>query len=194
MDRLTLDRRAVVRAFLQGRGDAAVVTGLGSPTYDVAAVSPSERNFYLWGAMGGAVMTGLGLSLAQPDLDVIVVTGDGEALMGLGALATVAARRPANLAVLVLDNEHYGETGLQPSHAAMGVDLAAVARGCGIEAAETVAEAEVAALAPAIARFHRRGAPRLANVKVAPAAAPRVMPTRDAVENKLSFRRAIGVG
>src|SRR3989338_3295533 len=91
----TLDRREAVAALLAGRGDALVVTGLGSPTWDVAATSESPLNFYLWGAMGGAAMVGLGLALAQPSRRVIVITGDGELLMGLGRLAPVAAARPA---------------------------------------------------------------------------------------------------
>ncbi|WP_436784627.1 thiamine pyrophosphate-dependent enzyme, partial [Streptomyces sp. URMC 126] len=90
---------------LRDRGDLLVVTGLGSPTYDVAAAGDHPRNFYLWGAMGGAAMVGLGLALAQPTTPVLVVTGDGEMLMGLGGLATIAAKNPPNLSVAVLDNE-----------------------------------------------------------------------------------------
>ena len=186
-----LDRRHVVGELLKNRGDAAVVTGLGSPTYDVAAVSPGERNYYLWGAMGGAVMTGLGLALAQPGLRVIVITGDGEALMGMGSLATVGTINPPNLSIVVLDNEHYGETGMQQSHLGMGVDLCAVAAACGLaQARRVITEDELQAAA---AEFHETGVTRFVLAKVDPQSAPRVMPTRDAVENKLSFRRALGV-
>jgi thiamine pyrophosphate-dependent acetolactate synthase large subunit-like protein len=140
--------------------------------------------------MGGAAMTGFGLALAQPELHVIVITGDGEALMGMGALATIGARRPANLSIVVLDNEHYGETGMQPSHLGMGVDLSAVARACGIDRSSlVVTDAELQAAA---ASFHRCDATQLLQVKVDPGMPPRVMPTRDAVDNKISFRRAIG--
>ena len=90
-----------------------------------------RRNFYLWGAMGGAAMIGLGLALAQPDKRVAVITGDGEMLMGLGALATIGIQKPANLAVIVFDNGVYGETGMQPSHTQSGVDLVGVAAACG---------------------------------------------------------------
>jgi thiamine pyrophosphate-dependent acetolactate synthase large subunit-like protein len=84
-----LERRAALAALLRERGDLLVVSGLGSPTYDVAAAGDHPRNFYLWGAMGGAAMIGLGLALAQPALPVLVITGDGEQLMGMGALATI---------------------------------------------------------------------------------------------------------
>src|SRR6185295_14568952 len=102
-------------------------------TWDLAAAGDDDRNFYLWGAMGGAVMIGLGLALAKPKLKVAVITGDGEMLMGLGSLATVGVQRPQNLSIVVFDNGLYGETGMQASHTQSGVDLVAVARGCGIE-------------------------------------------------------------
>ena len=106
--------------------------GLGSTTYDLAAAGDDPRNFYLWGAMGGAAMIGLGLALAQPQRRVAVITGDGEMLMGMGALATIGIQQPANLAVVVFDNGVYGETGMQPSHTQSGVDLIGVAAACGI--------------------------------------------------------------
>src|SRR3982750_1491669 len=127
-----LGRRAVVSALLAGRKDALVVGGLGASTYDIAAAGDHDRNFYLWGAMGGAVMIGLGLALAQPKLPVVVITGDGEMLMGMGSLATVGLQKPANLTVVVLDNESYGETGGQMSHTASAADLVGVAKACGI--------------------------------------------------------------
>mgnify|MGYP001804319248 CR=1 FL=1 len=134
-------------------------------------------------------MSGTFIPGAQRDLHVIVITGDGEAMMGVGSFATVASKQPPNLSVLVLDNEHYGETGMQPAHTGLGADLAAMAQGAGIADAVTVRdEAELAAL---VARFHDLGAPKVAVAKVGAEAPPRVMPTRDAVENKLSFRAAV---
>ena len=127
-----LERRAAMATLLEGRGDdLLVVPGLGSTTYDLAAAGDDDRNFYLWGAMGGAAMIGLGLALAQPDKRVAVITGDGEMLMGMGALATIGIQRPRNLAVIVFDNGVYGETGMQPSHTQSGVDLVGVAAACG---------------------------------------------------------------
>src|SRR6185312_11177070 len=127
-----LDRRAAMSALMKDRGDLLVVPGLGSTTWDLAAAGDDPRNFYLWGAMGGAAMVGLGLALAQTSRRVAVITGDGEMLMGLGSLATIGIQRPPNLAVIVFDNGVYGETGMQPSHTQSGVDLMAVAAGCGI--------------------------------------------------------------
>src|SRR5690348_14651788 len=133
-----LDRRAAIRTLLRGapggRGDMLVVTGLGSTTYDAASVGDDERNFYLWGAMGGACMIGLGLAIARPDRQVLVVTGDGEILMGLGALATIGVQRPPNLVIAVFDNGRYAETGMQPTHTDTAVSLTGVARSCGIPA------------------------------------------------------------
>src|SRR6266851_4147477 len=136
-----LDRRAAIRTLLDRRGDLLLVTGLGSTTYDAAAVGDDERNFYLWGAMGAAAMIGLGLAIARPERRVLVVTGDGEMLMGLGALATIGVERPPNLAIVVFDNGHYGETGMQASHTDGGVSLVGVARACGIEVVFDIADA-----------------------------------------------------
>ena len=133
-----LERRSVVASLLAERKDAIVVGGLGASTYDIAAAGDHDRNFYLWGAMGGAVMIGLGLALAQPKLPVVVITGDGEMLMGIGSLATVGLQKPGNLTIVVLDNECYGETGGQASHTAAAVDLVGVARACGIAEARAI--------------------------------------------------------
>jgi thiamine pyrophosphate-dependent acetolactate synthase large subunit-like protein len=187
-----LDRRIAIATLLAGRSERlCIVTGLGSTTYDVASVKDDDRNFYLWGAMGGAALVGLGLALARPDLRTAVITGDGEMLMGLGGLATVGVQRPANLAIVVFDNGVYGETGMQASHTKGGVDLAAAARACGIELALDVRdEDELRRLAGLLQTFDRT---LFARVRINPEEPPRVLPTRDGVELKLRFRRAIGV-
>src|SRR5450830_243470 len=118
-----LDRRKAAAEILKQRGDALVVAGLGAPCWDVVAVGDNPLNFYTWGAMGSAAMIGLGLALAQPKRRVLVITGDGEMLMGMGSLATIGIQRPGNLAIVVFDNGVYGETGMQPSHTQGGVDL-----------------------------------------------------------------------
>ncbi len=185
----TLDRRAVVARLLADPGDLLVVSGLGSATYDVGAAGDRALNFYLWGAMGGAAMIGLGLALAQPRRHVLVLTGDGEALMGLGALATLAAARAPNLAVAVLDNARFGETGSQRSHTGHGTDLAAVAAACGWEQTATARDADaVAALRPRL-----RSEPLFAVLKISPAEVPRHLPPRDGAYLTDRFRRALGV-
>src|SRR2546421_10487521 len=122
----TLQRREAVKTLLADRKDLLVVTGLGSASYDVFDAGEHPGNFYLWGAMGGAGMVGLGLALAQPKRPVAVITGDGEQLMGIGSLLTSAAKRPANLSIIVLDNAHFGETGMQMSHTGLGAKLALI--------------------------------------------------------------------
>src|SRR6266700_2842866 len=128
----SLDRREAVKALLVDRGDLLVVTGLGSSSYDVFDAGEHPGNFYLWGAMGGAAMVGLGLALAQPKRPVAVITGDGEQLMGIGSLLTIAAKQPGNLTIVVLDNGHFGETGMQVSHTGLGAQLDAIALAAGI--------------------------------------------------------------
>jgi thiamine pyrophosphate-dependent acetolactate synthase large subunit-like protein len=186
-----LDRRAAIRALLAERGDLLVVTGLGSTTYDAASVADDERNFYLWGAMGGAAMVGLGLAIARPERPVLVVTGDGDMLMGLGALATVGVQSPANLAIAVFDNGRYAETGMQPSHTDRAVDLVGVARSCGIEAAFDIADE--AALADFAQRVQRLEGTLFGRVAIHADEPPRILPPRDGVLLKNRFRRASGV-
>jgi thiamine pyrophosphate-dependent acetolactate synthase large subunit-like protein len=186
-----LDRRAAIAALLARRRDLLLVTGLGSTSWDAASLGDDDRNFYLWGAMGAAATVGLGLALAQPRRRVLVVTGDGEMLMGLGALATIAAMRPANLAIAVFDNGRYGETGMQESHTAAGVALAGIARACGFAEVFDIAAAE--ALEAFARRLHDPGGPLFARVAIAANEAPRVLPPRDGALLKRRFRRALGI-
>ncbi len=173
-----LDRRQVVAALVADRRDAVAIGGLGASTNDMTAAGDHARNFYLWGGMGGAVMIGLGLALAQPKLPVVVITGDGEMLMGMGSLATVGLQKPGNLSIVVLDNECYGETGGQMSHTAATADLVGVAKACGIADARAISTmAEVEAFAKGIQNVS--AGPRFANVKIDSPNLERVLPTRD---------------
>jgi thiamine pyrophosphate-dependent acetolactate synthase large subunit-like protein len=185
-----LERRAFVRDLLARCPEALVVTGLGSPSWDAFAAGDRDRTFYLWGAMGGAAAMGLGLALAQPQRSVLVLTGDGEQLMGLGVLATIAAQRPANLTVAVLDNGHYGETGMQRSHTSLGTDLVAVARGCGFIHAQAIDSFDAL---PALAeRIRACDGCSLVQVRVAAQDLPRALPPRDGAYLKNRFRAALG--
>jgi thiamine pyrophosphate-dependent acetolactate synthase large subunit-like protein len=184
-----LMRREVVAQILAERGDALLVTGLGSPTYDCAAAGDSPLNFYLWGAMGSAVTVGLGLALAQPQRRVLVITGDGELLMGLGALATVGVKQPGNLAIAVIDNERYGETGGQRTHTSAGVDLAAIARAAGFGQTATVRQETE--LKSAIPMLIMAKGPILVVLKVSTAKDPLVLPSWDGHLQKSRFRQAL---
>jgi thiamine pyrophosphate-dependent acetolactate synthase large subunit-like protein len=186
-----LDRRSVVGSLLADRKDAIAVGGLGASTYDIAAAGDHDRNFYLWGAMGGAVMIGLGIALAQPKTPVIVITGDGEMLMGIGSLATVGLQKPANLTIVVLDNEAYGETGGQASHTAGVADLVGIARSCGIANSQAMTTmAEVEAFAPDLQDVS--AGPRFASVKIDGANLERVLSSRDGTFIVNRIRGALG--
>lgn len=187
----TLERRPAIERLLQARRDTIVVSGLGSTTYDVAAAGDHDRNFYLWGAMGGAAMIGLGLALAQPHCPVLVVTGDGEMLMGMGAFATIGRQKPENLSIVVVDNELYGETGAQETHTATGADLAAIARACGIENAFVVTDA--AGVDELAARVHTAGkGPLVAVLKVTRSETRKTLAVRDGAYVKGRMRLALG--
>lgn len=187
-----LDRRAVAARLVRDRGQMIVVSSLGAPTYDLAAAGDHERNFYLWGGMGGACDVGLGLALAQPDLPILVLSGDGEVLMGMGAFATIALQKPRNLSIVILDNQLYGETGAQLSHTASVADLARIAQGCGIaETSVATTEADIDLLA---ARVNRIGdGPMVAVVKIDGAEQPRHLPSRDGAWLKARLRGALGL-
>jgi thiamine pyrophosphate-dependent acetolactate synthase large subunit-like protein len=172
-----IDRRDLARVLLEDRGGMLVVAGLGAPAWDITAVGDGPQNFPLWGGMGGAAMIGLGLALAQPDRQVLVLTGDGEMLMGIGSLATVAHQAPKNLAIVVQDNEHYGETGMQETATRHGTDLVKMAEGAGIKRTMLATEpGQVAALKAAV---HAKEGPFFAVVKIDPASKPLVLPPRE---------------
>ncbi len=184
-----LHRRSVVKTILSNRNDLLVVAGLGSTSWDITAAGDSPLSFPVWGAMGQAAMIGLGLALARPERRVLVVTGDGEMLMGLGALATIGVQRPANLTVVVIDNERYGETGMQATHTAHGVDLAAAAKACGFRDSRRISnENEIESLHSMI---HKRKGPSFAQVKVLAEKLPLVLPPHDGQLLKARFRRAL---
>ena len=175
---MTAHRRVVVKRLLENRGDMLVVAGLGSTAWDITAAGDSPLSFPMWGAMGQAAMMGLGLALAQPQRRVLVITGDGEMLMGLGSLATIGVQQPANLGIVVIDNERYGETGMQTTHTASGVDLAGVAEACGLKVSPWD-------------RIRDAAGPAFAVAKVAAEKIPLVLPPREGALLKARFRRAL---
>ena len=186
---MKLHRRDVVKKLLEKRGSLLVVAGLGSTSWDITAAGDHPLSFPTWGAMGQAAMMGLGLALAQPKRRVLVITGDGEMLMGLGALATVAVKRPHNFALVVIDNEHYGETGMQRSHTGAGVDLAGIALGCGFRWTATVRRAgELEEVVPIL---HTAEGPIVVVLKVSSDRDPLVLPPWDGALLKSRFRQAL---
>jgi thiamine pyrophosphate-dependent acetolactate synthase large subunit-like protein len=189
MDTVMLDRREFVRELLRDRGDLLVVSGLGSATYDAAAAGDHPLNFYLWGAMGGTAMIGLGLALARPDRRVAVITGDGDFLMGLGSLATIGVKQPNNLAIVVLDNAHYGETGMQASATQSGIDPVAAALACRFQHARQVSRIEEAADVRKL--LHSGEGPLLVNARIKSEGTSRVLPLRDGHAIKQRFIAAL---
>jgi thiamine pyrophosphate-dependent acetolactate synthase large subunit-like protein len=185
----TLHRRDVVNLLLKDRKGLLVVAGLGSTAWDITAAGDHDLSFPLWGAMGQAAMIGLGLALAQPKRRVLVLTGDGEMLMGIGSLATIGVQKPANLTIVMIDNGRYGETGMQATHTASGVDVAAVAK------ASIFRNAMVAKRAADLQKvrkliYQARG-PNFATVKVIAEKIPLVLPPREGALLKARFRRAL---
>ena len=184
-----LDRRELARAILADRGDMVVIAGLGAPAWDITAVGDCAENLPLWGGMGGAAMIGLGLALAQPRRKVLVITGDGEMLMGIGALVTIAVQAPNNLSIVVQDNEHYGETGMQETATKHGVDLVAMARGAGFKHTMFVTKPEeVPALRSAI---HAGQGPLFAVAKIDETSKKLVLPPREGAFLQARMREAI---
>ena len=186
----SLNRREAVSTLLADRKGLLVVSGLGSASYDVMAAGDHDHNYYLWGAMGSAAMVGLGLAKARPDRSVLVVTGDGEMLMGFGALATIALQQPANLTIAVLDNGHFGETGMQASHAGRGIDLDRVAATCGFS--WTAEIRDMAGVEDLRSRLDGREGTKFATLKIKADNPQRVLPPRDGSFIKNRFRAALG--
>jgi thiamine pyrophosphate-dependent acetolactate synthase large subunit-like protein len=186
----TINRRDFVAQLVQACPDALIVAGLGTSTYDLYAAGDRPHNFYLWGAMGGAAGIGLGLALAQPEKSVVVLTGDGEQLMGLGTLATIGAQQPKNLTVVVLDNGHFGETGMQHSHTSLGTDLVAVSQACSIGAQRITHKEDLACVASTINQPTQTS---LFQVMVKADDMPRALPSRDGVHIKNRFRATLGL-
>jgi thiamine pyrophosphate-dependent acetolactate synthase large subunit-like protein len=186
-----LSRREAVKALLADRGELLVITGLGSSSYDVFDAGEHSGNFYLWGAMGGAAMVGLGLALAQPKRPVAVITGDGEQLMGIGSVLTIGARRVGNLTVVVLDNGQFGETGMQTSHSGLGARLDVIATGAGLRSVTEISDMKgLADFRPRLQDIN--DGPRFARIHIATGHVERALPPRDGAFLKNRFRQHLG--
>jgi len=188
-DSYPLRRREVVKKITRANDDVLVIAGLGSTAWDITSAGDRDLNFPLWGAMGGAISMGLGLALAQPERRVVVITGDGETLMGMGSFATVSMQAPRNLSICTFDNERYGETGMQSTHTSGKTDLAGVAAACGIPVANVVrTEEELEAALPVILAAP---GPVYHVIKVRAEKLDFVLPPKDGVHLKNRFRHAL---
>ena len=187
-----LCRRDAVKTLLAKRKNTLIVTGLGSPSYDVHAAGDRDDNYYLWGAMGGAALVGMGLAQAQPTKTVLVITGDGEQLMALGSLATIAVAKPRNLVIVVVDNGHFGETGMQRSHSGLGARLDVIAKGAGFHSVVEITDMDgIAAFRSTLKSLF--GGPKLALIRIATSHVERALPPRDGVFLKNRFRQHLGI-
>ncbi|MEM7056517.1 MAG: thiamine pyrophosphate-dependent enzyme [Pseudomonadota bacterium] len=182
-----LDRRTFTAALLARREGALVVPGLGSPTWDCFAAGDSGDYLYSWGGMGLAVPTALGVALARPNRRVHCLTGDGEMMMGLGSLTVVGAQAPQNLSILVLDNEHFGETGRQPGLAGT-TDLCAIAQGAGIQ--NTMLVTGMDQIDDLVQMMFVAPGPSFAVAKIALSKDPLLLPEKDGVLIAERFRQA----
>src|SRR5262245_52810679 len=186
-----IQRRPFMADLLARRDGALVVPGLGSPTWDCFAAGDHAEYLYSWGGMGLAVPTALGVALSQPSRRVLCVTGDGEMMMGIGSLAVVADQAPGNLAILVLDNESFGETGRQRGLTGNRADIAAVAKAFGLDQTRTVTEHRAV---PDLAEFlFTAPGPVLAVAKVAITEDPWRLPQKDGASIAYRFRTALGL-
>lgn len=183
-----LARREFVARLLADRGELLVVTGLGTPTFDVNACGDHPLNFYIWSGMGCTAMVGLGLALARPDRRVAVITGDGDLLMGMGSLATIGVKQPANLSLVVLDNGHYAATGMQASATAAGIDLAGTAASCRFRQVRSASQIEETADMRKL--LHSGQGPIFIHAKINADDPPRVIPSRDGQAIKQRFIEA----
>ena len=187
-----MDRRELVQRLLADRGDLLVVSGLGSATYDVAARGDHPLNFYLWGAMGGTAMIGLGLALARPDRRVLVLTGDGEALMGMGSLATIGVKQPRNLVIVILDN---ATTARPACSRATPMPASTSSPSRSPAASSTRARSPISREAAEVrSLIHSGEGPILVSARIKREDAPRVLPTRDGHAIKLRFMQALSAG
>jgi sulfopyruvate decarboxylase subunit beta len=136
-----LHRYEATQLLVKHLRDEPVVSNLGPTSDDLWHAGQRDRNFYTYGSMGLCSSIALGMALSTPE-KVVSLDGDGALLMNMGAIATIGREKPANLVVVVWDNEQWGQTGHQPSHTATTTDLEQVARGCGIPRCTTVRNLE----------------------------------------------------
>ena len=187
----TIDRRELLPRLFPNPEDWLIVSGLAGASRDAAALTNDGANLYsMAGTMGAAVPMGLGVALSAPDHRVAVITGDGEMLMGLGALVTVASAQPQNLTIVCIDNAMHGETGRQTGHTSDTANLAALAQASGIAATLTIAEP--GQIADGAAFLAQAPGPRFLLVRVLPTEPCDFKRDLDPATCRVRFREAFG--
>ena len=186
MNRAELTQRLVAKL----KNDEAVIGGIGNSNFDLWATGQRPQNFYMLGSMGLACPIALGVALAQPQRKVFALEGDGSILMQLGCLSTIAARRPANLAIIIMDNGAYQITGGQSTTTALGADIVAIAQGCGLT--QSAWAADEGAFEELVAQALREDGPWLIGCRIDPSA-PTTATERNPARFTREFMQGLGV-
>ncbi len=185
----TIERRELLPALFDSPDEALFISGLAGAAKDTAAFTDDGANlFTMAGTMGAAVPMGLGVALNAPDRDVVVVTGDGELLMGIGSLITVASMAPANLSIVCIDNLQHGETGGQTGHTSRATDLEAIAKGSGLPSTMTISNPDQ--MKDGAAFLKTASGPRFLLARVLPTAPAVYKRNFDPAECRVRFRDA----
>ena len=186
-----INRFKATRCLVDRAPQALIVAGPGNAKFDLAATGDRPRHFYIWNSLGLAPSIGLGLALAKPEQEIIVLDGDGGTLMNPGALMTTARLAPLNLLHIVWDNAQYQLTGGQPTATARVTNLAAMGRAMGLQHVASVTM--MSEFEAGLEIWLKEPGPWLVVAKTdnSPASA---RPPKDPVWIKLRFMEAIAAG
>ena len=184
-----LDRKKAIPRLLGDTDRFLIISGLAGPAKDIGFLTKESPNTFLFGgAMGGALPTSLGLALARPKDTILCVSGDGDVLMSMGSLATIATMKPKNLIIICVDNSLYLETGGQKSHTGLGVDLDVVAQGCGFLRTKTITNEDELLQGATLVNNNFNG-PTFILLKVDQTSPPQYSRNWNASQAKLKFRQ-----
>ena len=185
----SLDRKKAIPRLLGNTDRFLIISGLAGPAKDIGFLTKESPNTFLFGgAMGGALPTSLGLALARPKDTILCVSGDGDVLMSMGSLATIATMKPKNLIIICVDNSLYLETGGQKSHTGLGVDLDVVAQGCGFLRTKTITKEDELLQGATLVNNNFNG-PTFILLKVNQSSPPEYSRNWNASQAKIKFRQ-----
>ena len=184
-----LDRKKAIPILLGDTDRFLIISGLAGPAKDIGFLTKESSNTFLFGgAMGGALPTSLGLALARPKDTILCVSGDGDVLMSMGSLATIATMKPKNLIIICVDNSLYLETGGQKSHTGLGVDLDVVSQGCGFLKTKTITNEDEVLQGARLVNNNFNG-PTFILLKVNQSKPPQYSRNWNASQAKIKFRQ-----